>query len=49
MPVIADDEEETPAEPQEILVEATVPHIKVGLGKQQHFVKLPNFLSVETR
>lgn len=26
-----------------------IPKITAGLGKEMHFVKLPNFLSVETR
>jgi len=49
-PVIQDDDDqEQPQEQPEILVEATIPHIRPNLGKYQHFVRLPNFISMETR
>ena len=42
-----DEEEEGP--PPETRIEAEIPKIKTDLGREIHFVKLPNFLSVETR
>jgi len=41
-------EEDEPAIP-ETKIEAEIPKINTDLGRQIHFVKLPNFLSVETR
>ncbi|XP_052096371.1 RNA polymerase-associated protein LEO1-like isoform X3 [Mytilus californianus] len=43
------DEEEEIEEPQETLIEVEIPRIITNLGKTIHYVKLPNFLSVETR
>jgi len=40
-----DQEEEAP----ETRIEVEIPKINTDLGRQLHFVKLPNFLSVETR
>ena len=37
------------AEPIETRIEVEIPRIQTNLGKRLHFVKLPNFLSVETR
>ena len=34
---------------QETKIEAEIPKINTDLGRQLHFIKLPNFLSVETR
>jgi len=33
----------------ETRIEVEIPKISTNLGKQVHFVKLPNFLSVDTR
>lgn len=41
--------EETPAPPPETRIDVEVPRIQTDLGHELHFVKLPNFLSVETR
>lgn len=47
--------EEQPAEDEEeevipeTKIEAEIPKINTDLGRQIHFVKLPNFLSVERR
>lgn len=46
--------QEEPAEEEEVVIpetkiEAEIPKINTDLGRQIHFVKLPNFLSVETR
>ncbi|ESO04392.1 hypothetical protein HELRODRAFT_172774 [Helobdella robusta] len=41
--------EEEEAEPPEVRIEADLPKISVNLGDQMHFVKLPNFLSVDPR
>ncbi|MEL7308603.1 MAG: RNA polymerase-associated LEO1 family protein, partial [Pseudomonadota bacterium] len=41
--------EQAPQEPIETQIAVDLPHIKVDLGKGIHFVKMPNFLSVETR
>lgn len=35
--------------PPETRIEVEIPKITTNLGKELHFVKLPNFLSVETR
>jgi len=40
-----DQEEEAP----ETRIDVEIPKINTDLGRQLHFVKLPNFLSVETR
>ena len=37
------------AEPVETRIDVEIPRIQTNLGKSLHFVKLPNFLSVETR
>ena len=37
------------AEPVETRIDVEIPRIQTNLGKNLHFVKLPNFLSVETR
>lgn len=43
-------EPEPEAEPLvETRIDADIPKITTDLGKELHFVKLPNFLSVETR
>ncbi|OQR66461.1 RNA polymerase-associated protein LEO1-like [Tropilaelaps mercedesae] len=44
-----DAEEEAPAPQPETRIDVEVPRIKTDLGHELHFVKLPNFLSVETR
>ena len=38
-----------PEEVPETRIEVEIPKINTNLGKNLHFVKLPNFLSVETR
>ncbi|XP_052800320.1 RNA polymerase-associated protein LEO1-like [Mya arenaria] len=49
-PVIAgSDEEQEPEEPVETRIEVEIPRIKTDLGRAVHYVKLPNFLSVDTR
>ncbi|CAH1790045.1 unnamed protein product, partial [Owenia fusiformis] len=51
-PMIDDEDgegEQQPEEPIEVKIPVDIPKIKTDLGKQIHFVKLPNFLSVETR
>lgn len=40
--------EEEEAEPEQI-INIEIPRVKTDLGKESHFVKLPNFLSVEPR
>lgn len=49
-PVIGDEDEE-PVEEEipETRIEVEIPRIMTNLGKTLHYVKLPNFLSVETR
>ena len=42
------DEAEEEQEPENI-VNVEIPKIKTDLGKEIHFVKLPNFLSVEPK
>jgi len=44
-----ENERQEEEEPQETRIEVEIPKISTNLGKQLHFVKLPNFLSVETR
>lgn len=44
-----DEEKEEPVEIPETRINVELPKINVDLGEEQHFVKLPNFLSVETR
>lgn len=41
--------EEAPPPPPETRIDVEVPRIHTDLGHELHFVKLPNFLSVETR
>lgn len=48
-PVIDDDEEQVEEEVPETRIEVEIPRIMTNLGKILHYVKLPNFLSVETR
>ena len=43
------DEEQEPEELPETRIEVEIPRITTNLGKAVHYVKLPNFLSVETR
>ena len=48
--VIEDDEDENKEEePPENRIEVEIPRIVTQLGSNPHYVKLPNFLSVETR
>ncbi|ELU09383.1 hypothetical protein CAPTEDRAFT_221877 [Capitella teleta] len=47
VPVIQEEEEEE--EVPETRIEVEIPKINTALGKNLYFVKLPNFLSVETR
>ena len=42
-------ESQEPEEIPETKIEVDIPKVNVNLGKGVHFVKLPNFLSVETR
>jgi RNA polymerase-associated protein LEO1 len=51
MPVIEDDEAEKEQDepPPETRIDVQIPKISSDLGREIHFVKLPNFLSVETR
>lgn len=46
-------ERETEIAPEEVVpevrIDVEIPKITPNLGKELHFVKLPNFLSVETR
>lgn len=44
-----DDQQEEAVEVPETKINVELPKINVDLGEEQHFVKLPNFLSVETR
>lgn len=48
---VIDDEDEEPKEeePPENRIEVEIPRIVTDLGHALHYVKLPNFLSVETR
>ena len=43
------DEEEKEEEVPENRIEVEIPRIMTHLGQSLHYVKLPNFLSVETR
>jgi len=43
------DEEEEGEPAQETRIDVEVPKIKTDLGREMHFVKLPNFLSIESR
>ena len=47
--MIEDDENQEPEELPETRIEVEIPKVTTDLGHAQHFVKLPNFLSVETR
>jgi RNA polymerase-associated protein LEO1 len=49
MDVTTANQEEQEEEVPETRIEVEIPKINTNLGKQLHFVKLPNFLSVETR
>lgn len=42
------EQEEEEVEPEQ-LINIEIPRVKTDLGKESHFVKLPNFLSVEPR
>ncbi|GAB6031915.1 hypothetical protein CHUAL_010306 [Chamberlinius hualienensis] len=49
---LVNEDEEMPEEeppPEETRIDVEIPKINTDLGKELHFVKLPNFLSVETR
>jgi RNA polymerase-associated protein LEO1 len=43
-----EDEEEEEEEPEKI-INIEIPKVKSDLGKEVHFVKLPNFLSIEPK
>ncbi|OAD53628.1 RNA polymerase-associated protein LEO1 [Eufriesea mexicana] len=43
------EKEEEPEPPPETRIDVEIPKITTDLGREIHFVKLPNFLSVETR
>ena len=47
--MIGDDEEQQEEEIPETKIDIEIPRVKSNLGNMQHFVKLPNFLSMETR
>lgn len=47
--VVQDEEKEDEGPPPETRIEAEIPKINTDLGRDLHFVKLPNFLSIETR
>ena len=42
-------EDDEPEEVPETTIDVEIPKITTNLGKHIHFVKLPNFLSVDTR
>lgn len=42
-------QEEVDEPPPETRIELEIPRICTNLGREVHFVKLPNFLSVDTR
>lgn len=44
----ANEEEQEEVESEQ-LIDIQIPRVKTDLGKEVHFVKLPNFLSVESR
>ena len=44
-----ENEEEQEEEQPETRIEVEIPRIVTSLGRTLHYVKLPNFLSVETR
>ncbi|CAB0014185.1 unnamed protein product, partial [Nesidiocoris tenuis] len=47
---VGDQEEEKEDEPPpETRIDVEIPRIVCDIGRELHFVKLPNFLSVETR
>ncbi|CAG2108169.1 unnamed protein product [Medioppia subpectinata] len=48
---VGDEEEEAPEEPEpvpETRIDVEIPRIVADLGSEVHFVKLPNFLSIDT-
>lgn len=53
MPMLEGGDEEGEDRPPEVApetrIELEIPKLKPDLGNNLHFVKLPNFLSVETR
>ena len=44
-----DDEAHEPEEPTETRIEVEIPRINVDLGNATHFVKVPNFLTIDQR
>ncbi|KAG0716625.1 RNA polymerase-associated protein LEO1 [Chionoecetes opilio] len=44
-----DEDKEDEGPPPETRIEAEIPKINTDLGRDIHFIKLPNFLSIETR
>ncbi len=43
------EQEQPPEEPEETRIDVELPKLTTNLGDEMHFVKLPNFLSVEAR
>lgn len=46
---LASDEEQEEEQPEETQINIEIPYCKFSLGSEMAFVKLPNFLSVETK
>lgn len=44
-----EEEEEKDEPPPETIIDVEIPRVGCDLGREINFVKLPNFLSVETR
>ena len=47
--VLVEGEGEEEEEEEETVIDVTIPYCKVSLGSEVFFVKMPNFLSVETK
>ena len=46
---LGSDEEQQEEQPEETQINVEIPYSKFSLGSEMAFVKLPNFLSVETK
>ena len=46
---LGSDEEQQEEQPEETQINVEIPYCKFSLGSEMAFVKLPNFLSVETK
>lgn len=46
---VGSDDEQDDEQPEETQIDVEIPYCKFSLGSEMDFVKLPNFLSVETK